>query len=48
VYVGDFSDPTTVSGTWSADSITLPDCTFQGSTLVFDAASATWTGTLAG
>lgn len=48
VYVGDFSDPTTVSGTWSADSITFPDCTFQGSTLVFKADSATWTGTLAG
>jgi hypothetical protein len=48
VYVGDFSDPTTASGTWTADSITFPDCTYQGSTLVFDASSANWTGTLAG
>ncbi len=46
VFVGDFTDPTTASGTWNADSISLPDCTYQGKPLVFAADSATWTGTL--
>jgi hypothetical protein len=46
VYVGDFSDPTTASGTFSADSISLPDCTFHNEPLVFDPQSGTWTATL--
>jgi hypothetical protein len=45
VFVGDFSDAKTVSGTWSADEIQT-DCTLNNRPLNFTAQNGTWTGTI--